>query len=134
MPPNPYRNLDNTYNTAVVIPGPDGQVLRTGNAVNGALEFENNCRSCHPGNSARGDKIRQGGGFGLQLMRRPPTWRNFQYRTGLWFQSQTGSTMGFGFQQDGSFDSTQNGSRDDDMMSFMYSVNGRFPLRPTGSR
>jgi YVTN family beta-propeller protein len=132
VPPNPYRNLDNTYNTAVVIYGPDGTVLRTGNAVAGAQEFEGSCRSCHPGNSARGDKIRQGGGFGLQLMRRPPTWRNFQNRTGLWFKSQIGSTMGFGYQQDGSFDSTHNQSRDDNMMSFMYSVNGRFPYAPPG--
>ena len=132
VPPNPYRNLDNTYSSAVAVPGPDGTVIRTGNATAGAQEFEASCRSCHPGNSARGDKIRQGGGFGLILNRRPPTWRNFQTRQGLWFKSQTGSTMGFGFQQDGSFDSTQNQSRDDNMMAFMFSVNGRFPYVPSG--
>ncbi len=132
IPPNPNRNLDNTYSTAVPFPGPNNTVLSVGNAVAGAQEFEANCRSCHIGDTARNDLIRQGGEFGLGQYRRTPQWRNFNERGGLWFGSATGSNMGFGFQQDGSFDTTQNQTRDANMMAFMYSVNGRFPYTAPG--
>jgi hypothetical protein len=71
-------------------------------------------------------------GFGIQQLRNPPTWQNFYRRDGLWFNDATASTAGFGFQQDGTFDSTQNSSRDDNMMAFMYSFNGSFPTTPNG--
>jgi YVTN family beta-propeller protein len=132
IPPNPNRNLDNTWRTSLSIPGPDNTIARTGNPVAGAQEFETNCRSCHPGNTARGQLIRQGGAFGIGLNRRGPTWRNFNERAGLWFKSADGSICGFGYQQDGTFDSTHNQSRTDNMMAFMYSVNGRFPYAPAG--
>jgi YVTN family beta-propeller protein len=132
IPPNPNRNLDNTYSTSVPFPGPNNTILSVGNAVAGAQEFEANCRSCHIGDTARNDLIREGGEFGLDQYRRTPQWRNFNERAGLWFQSGTGSTMGFGFQQDGSFDTTQNQTRDANMMAFMYSVNGRFPYTAPG--
>jgi len=132
IPPNPNRNLDNTYSTSLTVAGPNNTVMVTGNAVAGAQEFEANCRSCHIGDTARNDLIRSGGEFGLDQYRRTPTWRNFNERPGLWFQSGTGSTMGFGFQQDGTFDTTQNQTRDSNMMAFMYSVNGRFPYTAPG--
>jgi YVTN family beta-propeller protein len=132
LPPNPNRNLDNTYSTSVPFPGPNNTVLSVGNAVAGAQEFEANCRSCHVGDTARNDLIREGGEFGLGQYRRTPQWRNFNERAGLWYQSATGSNAGFGFQQDGSFDTTQNQTRDANMMAFMYSVNGRFPYTAPG--
>ena len=133
IPPNPNRNIDNTYNTNLTVAGPNnGPPMAVGNAAAGAQEFEADCRSCHTGDTARSDLIRNGGEFGLDQYRRPPTWRNFNERNGLWFQSGTGSIMGFGFQQDGSFDTTQNQSRDSNMMAFMYSVNGRFPYVAPG--
>jgi DNA-binding beta-propeller fold protein YncE/regulation of enolase protein 1 (concanavalin A-like superfamily) len=132
IPPNPNRNLDNTYSTSVPFPGPNDTVESVGNAVAGAQEFEANCRSCHIGDTARNDLIRQGGEFGLDQYRRTPQWRNFNERAGFWFQSGTGSTTGFGFQQDGTFDTTQNQTRDANMMAFMYSVNGRFPYSAPG--
>ena len=133
IPPNPYRNFDNRYSAAVRIPGPDGVTARVGNATAGAASFEAGCRRCHPGHTARGDLIRDGGGFGLGLIRRGPTWRNFHERFGLWFDSATGSNSGFGFQQDGTFDSTHNESRSADLMAFMLSFNGRFPYEPAGA-
>ncbi len=132
IPPDPYRNLNNSFNTNVSIPGPHGTVARVGNAELGRQEFENNCRACHAGNSLRGDLIRNGGAFGLQLIRRGPSWRNFYERFGLWFDDATASNSGFGFQQDGTFDSTHNESRSANLMAFMLSVNGRFPYAPAG--
>jgi DNA-binding beta-propeller fold protein YncE/regulation of enolase protein 1 (concanavalin A-like superfamily) len=132
LPPNPNRNLDNTYNTNLTVPGFLDGVMAVGNAAAGAQEFEANCRSCHVGDTARNDLIRNGGEFGLDQYRRTPQWRNFNERNGLWFQSATGSIAGFGFQQDGSFDTTQNQTRDSNMMAFMYSVNGRFPYTAPG--
>ena len=132
IPPNPHRNLDNTYATSVQIPGPNNSISRTGNATLGVQEFERRCRACHPGHTARGDLIRVGGGFGVQLIRRGPTWRNFHERFGLWFDSVDGSNSGFGFQQDGTFDSTHNESRSANLMAFMLSFNGRFPYTPAG--
>lgn len=131
IPPSPNRNLDNTYDTNLAIPGPNGTVARFGNAATGAQEFENRCRRCHDGDSTRGDQLRNGGPFAIQHIR-PPTWRNFHERYGLWYQSTDGSNSGFGFQQDGGFDSTHNGTRSNNLMAFMLSVNGRFPYVPTG--
>ena len=131
IPPSPNRNLDNSYNTNLAIPGPNGTIARFGNAATGAQEFESRCRRCHDGDSTRGDRLRNGGSFAIQHIR-PPTWRNFHERYGLWYQSTDGSNSGFGFQQDGGFDSTHNGTRSNNMMAFMLSVNGRFPYVPDG--
>ena len=132
IPSNPYRMLDNNYATDVQIPGPNGTVARVGNAALGSQEFETRCRSCHHGHSGRGDTLRFDGGFGVGIALRPPTWRNFHERFGLWFDDATGSNSGFGFQQDGSFDSTHNESRSANLMAFMLSFNGRFPYTPDG--
>ena len=132
IPGNPYRKLDNNYATDVQIPGPNGTVARVGNAATGSQEFENNCRSCHHGHSGRGDMLRFDEGFGVGIALRPPMWRNFHERFGLWFDDATASNSGFGFQQDGSFDSTHNESRSANMMAFMLSFNGRFPYTPDG--
>ena len=130
--PNPNRNLDNSYPTALPVLGINNAVIRTGNAVAGAAEFEGGCRSCHLGETNRGNAyIDTSTAFGVGI-RNPPTWKNFYKRTGLWFASPTGSTAGFGFQQDGSFDSTQNSSRSDNLMAFMMSFNGGYPYEPAG--
>ena len=131
-PPNPFRTITNAYPTELAVPGPRNVPYRTGNAVNGAAEFEEGCRSCHPGNTNRGFLFVNNPPFGINQLRNPPTWQNFYRRDGLWFSDATGSTSGFGFQPDGTFDSTQNLSRDDDTMAFMYSFNGSYPYTPTG--
>ncbi len=131
-PPNPYRNLDNSYPTVLNIPGPTGTVIRTGNAALGAAEFESTCRSCHHGNTGRGNILRFSASFSGGQFLLPPRWQNFYRRDGLWFRDATNSTAGFGFQQDGTFDSAHNGSRSNNMMAFMYSFNGSFPYTPAG--
>jgi YVTN family beta-propeller protein len=131
-PPNPFRTITNAYPTEIAVPGPRNVPYRTGNAVAGAAEFEANCRACHPGNTNRGFLFVNNPQFGINQLRNPPTWQNFYRRDGLWFSDATASTAGFGFQPDGTFDSTQNLSRDDNMMSFMYSFNGSYPYTPTG--
>ena len=131
-PPNPFRTIANAYPTELAVPGPRGYPYRTGNAVLGAEEFEANCRACHPGNTNRGFLFVNNPQFGINQLRNPPTWQNFYRRDGLWFNDATASTAGFGFQPDGTFDSTQNGSRDDNMMAFMYSFNGSYPYTPAG--
>lgn len=133
-PPNPYRTLENAYPTRVAIPGPAGAPLRFGNAFNGAREFERGCRGCHPGDTGRGATFHsdrpQFSGEGIVLT--PPRWQNFYKRDGLWFAEKALSTAGFGFQQDGTYDSTHNRTRSADMMAFMYSFNGSFPYTPRG--
>ncbi len=131
-PPNPFRTITNQFPAEIAIPGARDVVYRTGNAASGAQEFEANCRACHPGNTNRGFLFVNNPQFGINQLRNPPTWQNFYRRDGLWFKDPTGSTAGFGFQPDGTFDSTQNGSRDDNMMAFMYSFNGSYPYTPTG--
>jgi DNA-binding beta-propeller fold protein YncE len=132
LPPNPNRNIDNSYPAAVPIIGPNNTVTGTGNAAAGAAEFEANCRSCHPGHTNRGSlfidtNIQFGAGI-----RNPPTWKNFYKRQGVWFQNATATNVGFGFQQDGTFDATQNDSRDNNMMAFMMAFNGGYPYEPAG--
>jgi cytochrome c peroxidase len=131
-PPNPFRTITNQYPAEIAVPGPRNVPYRTGNAGAGAQEFEANCRSCHPGNTNRGYLFVNNAAFGINQLRNPPTWQNFYRRDGLWFSDPTASTAGFGFQPDGTFDSTQNLSRDDNMMAFMYSFNGSYPYTPTG--
>jgi YVTN family beta-propeller protein len=131
-PPNPFRTITNQYPTELAVPGPRNVPYRTGNAVTGAQEFEEGCRSCHPGNTNRGFLFVNNPPFGINQLRNPPTWQNFYRRDGLWFSDPTGSTSGFGFQQDGTFDSTQNLSRDDATMAFMYAFNGSYPYTPAG--
>ncbi len=131
-PPNPFRTLTNAYPTELAVPGPGNVPYRTGNAAGGAQEFEANCRSCHPGNTNRGFLFVNNPPFGINQLRNPPTWQNFYRRDGLWFDDPTASTAGFGFQPDGTFDSTQNLSRSDNMMAFMYAFNGSYPYTPTG--
>jgi DNA-binding beta-propeller fold protein YncE len=133
LPPDPYRNLDNSYSTQVQMPGPNNTVYTTGNAVLGAQEFEVGCRSsCHLGETNRGAAfITTNLPFGYGV-RNPPNWKNFYKRIGLWYGDPTASNSGFGTQQDGTFDSSQNGSRDPNMYAFMMSMNGGYPYEPTG--
>jgi YVTN family beta-propeller protein len=131
-PPNPFRTITNQYPTELAVPGPRNVPYRTGNATLGDQEFEANCRSCHPGNTNRGYLFVNNPQFGINQLRNPPTWQNFYRRDGLWFSDPTASTAGFGFQPDGTFDSTQNLSRDDNMMAFMYAFNGSYPYTPAG--
>lgn len=131
-PPNPYRNLDNSYPTSVAIPGPRGGVSRVGNAVAGASEFEGSCRGCHRGQTGRGNVFLHRPEFSGGVYLTPPRWQNFYRRAGLWFGDATGSTAGFGFQQDGTFDTTHNQTRSDNLMAFMYAFNGSFPYTPAG--
>jgi YVTN family beta-propeller protein len=131
-PPDPFRTITNAYPTEIAVPGPRNVPYRTGNAVAGAQEFEANCRSCHPGNTNRGFLFVNNPAFGINQLRNPPTWQNFYRRDGLWFNDATASTAGFGFQPDGTFDSTHNHSRSDNMMAFMYSFNGSYPYTPAG--
>jgi len=131
-PPNPFRTITNQYPTEIAVPGPRNVPYRTGNAVTGAQEFEEGCRSCHPGNTNRGAAFINNPLFGLNQLRNAPTWQNFYRRDGLWFNDPTASTAGFGFDPDGAFDSTQNTSRDDATMAFMYAFNGSYPYTPSG--
>jgi YVTN family beta-propeller protein len=131
-PPNPYRNLDNSYPTSLSIPGPRGTIARVGNAVLGLAEFQQSCQGCHRGHTGRGwvllDRPQFGGGNYLL----PARWQHFYRRTGLWFGDATASTAGFGFQPDGTYDSTHNQTRSDNLMAFMFAFDGSFLSTPAG--
>ena len=132
LPPNPYRNLDNSFPTTVVVPGARDTPSRVGDAVLGAAEFERSCRGCHLGQTGRGKVLKNTEDFAGGNYLLPPRWQNFYRRTGLWFGDATGSTSGFGFQPDGTFDSTHNQTRSDNLMAFMFAFNGSFPYTPAG--
>ena len=107
FPPNPLRNLDNSFSTTTPIPGPNNTTRFTRNAASGLNFFQTalegggfNCAVCHHANTGRSKNIlafrdaRTSGGF-----------RGNLDKMGLYYDSQTGSTAGFGFFNDGSMDS-----------------------------
>ncbi|MEO1530143.1 MAG: carbohydrate-binding domain-containing protein, partial [Planctomycetota bacterium] len=117
-PPNPFRNLDNSMPTSLLIPGPR---MRVGNPT-----ATNNCSNCHdPNSNSRSGVLRQVGGNNMpgQQPTLAPSLRSMYEILG--FDSQLPSKVGFAFIPDGAND-TQNGAtlRNDNLLAFMMAFNG----------
>ncbi len=108
-PPNPNRNIDNSFSTQVEIQGPNGTVYAVADAVAGQQSFltgnatSSHCSSCHNNARTRAD-IRKGpnNNFvpGQPLI--SENLRGFYDRMGMFRRSVDGSTSGFGFLPDAS--------------------------------
>lgn len=91
FPPNPYRNLNNTLPTSLVLP--NGV---TANAVDGRLNL-NSCLLCHlagrPRSAVQSSELSQ------SII--PPAFHGFYKRFGYVHTDATASTNGFGYFHDG---------------------------------
>ena len=129
FPPNPLRNLNNSFSTSVPVPGPNNTIRFNRDATDGRDFFQtalagggNNCINCHEANTGRsktrltfGD-ARTAGGF-----------RGNLDKVGLFYNSVDGSTAGFGFFNDGSMDSNfpfHFPSASGDFIAFVMSFEG----------
>lgn len=117
-PPNPFRNLDNTMPTMLLIPGPENRV---GNPHNPS----NNCSRCHdPDLNGRGDIQTGGNNSPGQQTTTAPSLRSMYEILGM-YSNRTDSTAGFAFIADGAND-TQAGNtlRNNNSLALMMAFNG----------
>ena len=101
LPPNPYRNRDNSRPLSITLP--NGLVAATTgsfDALRGNNSRGNNCMGCHMNGEQRNDASN------LELSQAfvAPAWAPLYDRLGYWPSLQTGSTAGFGFFHDGADD------------------------------
>ncbi|MEL6984134.1 MAG: hypothetical protein AAFO29_17040, partial [Actinomycetota bacterium] len=104
FPPNPNRNIDNSFATSVPIQGPNSGVQRVGNAEAG-LTDASHCLSCHNNQRGRSD-TREANGLHDDQPAIAEALGGFYDRMGFFWDDPDGSTSGFGFRTDGSQDST----------------------------
>ena len=97
LPPNPYRNMDNTRPASVTLP--DGTVTRTAtfNSLRGENSTGNNCLRCHLGAGTRNAQSNSELGQAFVA----PAFSPFYDRLGYWPNLANGSTSGFGYFHDG---------------------------------
>ena len=97
LPPNPYRNLDNTRPASIFLP--DGSVATTStfNALRGTNNTNNNCLGCHLRGGTRNAQSNSELGQAFVA----PALSGFYDRLGYWPNLANGSTSGFGYFHDG---------------------------------
>ena len=97
LPPNPYRNMDNSRPASVSLP--DGTVARTAtfNSLRGTNSRNNNCLRCHLGGGTRNGQSNNELGQAFIASAFSP----FYDRLGYWPSLANGSTSGFGYFHDG---------------------------------
>ncbi len=125
LPPNPYRNIDNSRPATVTLP--DGSTARTTsfNSLRGQNSRGNNCLQCHLNGDTRNDASNQE----LSQAFIAPSFAPFYDRLGFWPTSRTESTSGFGFFHDGA-DSiggaarTTTAERQTDMLAEILTLEG----------
>jgi len=131
FPPNPNRNMDNSFNTNMELPRPEGEAPRFANANAGRQTFvtfiqgTNQCIRCHSPNTGRGtgETLSQ-----TPQARVPQGFRGNLDMAGYWKNYPTASTSGFGFFSNGAMDSEHNffapSGFGDDFAAFAYSAEG----------
>lgn len=106
LPPNPFRNIDNSLSTNVPLPGPNGTIRTFADAQAGKVSFftgqntSSTCGNCHLGPRSRGDIEKGPGGFIASVPLLTETFSGSYERLGWWARSMDGSTAGFGFRPD----------------------------------
>jgi Lactonase, 7-bladed beta-propeller len=106
FPPNPHRNPDNSFSTAVAVPGPAGTIEALADARAGKKDFDQLCASCHVGSRGRSDVL----GPNVLHLSQPniaESPQGYFERMGLFWKSLEGSTAGTGTRPNGAHDSTQ---------------------------
>ncbi len=125
LPPNPYRNIDNSRPATVTLPDGSTATTRSFNALRGQNSRGNNCLQCHMNGDTRNDASN------LELSQAfiAPSFAPFYDRLGFWPTSRSGSTSGFGFFHDGA-DSiggaarTTTAERQTDMLAEILTLEG----------
>ena len=97
LPPNPYRNMDNTRPASVTLPDGSVATTTTFNSLRGSNSRNNNCLRCHLGGGTRNAQSNSELGQGFIA----PSLSTFYDRLGYWPNLTNGSTSGFGFFHDG---------------------------------
>lgn len=97
LPPNPYRNLDNSRPASLTMP--NGLLVRssTMNSLRGENNSGSDCLGCHMNGRPRNEFANRELGQAFV----PPALAGFYDRLGFWPHQTTGSTSGFGFFHDG---------------------------------
>lgn len=97
LPPNPYRNMDNTRPASVTFPDGSVATTTTFNALRGSNSRNNNCLRCHLGGGTR--NAQSNSELGQAFI--APALSTFYDRLGYWPNLVNGSTSGFGYFHDG---------------------------------
>lgn len=97
LPPNPYRNMDNTRPASITLPDGSVATTTTFNSLRGSNSRNNNCLGCHLGGGTRNAQSNTELGQGFIA----PSLSTFYDRLGYWPNLSNGSTSGFGFFHDG---------------------------------
>lgn len=125
LPPNPYRNMDNTRPASITLP--DGSVARTTtfNALRGSNSRNNICLRCHLGGGTR--NAQSNSELGQAFI--APALSGFYDRLGYWPNLVNGSTTGFGYFHDGADTiggaaRTTNAERQTDMLAEILTLEG----------
>ncbi|MGY8641933.1 MAG: hypothetical protein ACKVJU_12670 [Verrucomicrobiales bacterium] len=98
LPPNPYRNLDDSRPNSVTLPNGVNVTSGSLNALRGNNSNSNNCLQCHNGGGTR--NFASNPELGQAFV--APALPGFYDRLGYWENDADGSTSGFGFFHDGS--------------------------------
>jgi DNA-binding beta-propeller fold protein YncE len=106
FPPNPHRNPDNSFSTAVAVPGPAGTIEAFADARAGKRDFDMLCIACHVGSRGRSD-VRGSNVLHLNQPNIAESPQGYFERMGLFWKSLEGSTAGTGTRPNGAHDSTQ---------------------------
>ncbi len=128
LPPNPYRNVDDSRPATVVLPDGTSVTTATFQALRGQNSRSNNCLQCHLNGGTRNRAANQELGQAFIA----PAFTPFYKRLGYLPKNATKSTSGFGFFHDGS-DSVNRAARTNtaetqpDMLAELMTLEG-----PTG--
>ncbi len=125
LPPNPYRNIDNTRPATVTLPSGFVATTSSFNALRGTNSRSNNCMQCHMNGEQRNDASNRE----LAQAFAAPAWAPLYDRLGFWPSLQNGSTTGFGFFHDGADDihgaaRTNTAENQTDMLAELMTLEG----------
>ncbi len=98
LPPNPYRNLDDSRPSSVTLPDGTTVASATMQSLLGTNSRDNNCLRCHTGGGTRNLASNQELGQAFVA----PALTGLYKKLGFWPKSTAGSTSGTGFFHDGS--------------------------------
>lgn len=127
LPPNPYRNLNNTRPATVTLPNGSKVRTRSFASLRGANTRRNNCLRCHLGQGSSTRNFASNQELGQAFVAQALT--PFYKRLGYWNDSVGGSTSGVGFFHDGSDTvwraaRTRSAEKQQDMLAELMTLEG----------